>query len=72
MILSETTVRPVDCVRELGVLVDNGITLTNHINKIAGHQHIHPHIASLSPVFWVALIFDQRASGKCLLQGQTL
>ena len=36
MILSGTTVRPVDCVRELGVLVDNGITLTNHVNKVAG------------------------------------
>ena len=35
-------------------------------------QHIYPHIASLSPAFRVALIFDQQASGKCLCQGQKL
>ena len=35
-------------------------------------QHIYPNIASLSPVFRVALIFDQQASGKWLCQGQKL
>ena len=41
MILSGTTVRPVDCVRDLGVLVDNGITLTNHVNKVATVYRLH-------------------------------
>ena len=41
MILSGTTVRLVDCVRDLGVLVDNGITLTNHVNKAAGLCYFH-------------------------------
>ena len=41
MILSGTTVRPVDCVRDLGVLVDKGITLTNHVNKVAGLCYFH-------------------------------
>ena len=41
MVLSGTTVRPVDCVRDLGVLVDSGITLANHVNKVAGLCYFH-------------------------------
>ena len=29
-------VRPVDCVRDLGVLIDSNMTLSNHVNNVAG------------------------------------
>ena len=29
-------VRPVDCVRDLGVLIDSNMTLSNHVNNLAG------------------------------------
>ena len=29
-------VRPVDCVRDLGVLIDINMTLSNHVNNVAG------------------------------------
>ena len=29
-------VRPVDCVRDLGVLIDSNMTLSNHVNNMAG------------------------------------
>ena len=36
MCLLGTIVWSVDCIRDLGVLVDIHITLTNHVNKVAG------------------------------------
>ena len=29
-------VRPVDCVRDLGILIDSNMTLSNHVNNVAG------------------------------------
>ena len=29
-------VRPVECVRDLGVLIDSNMTLSNHVNNVAG------------------------------------
>ena len=29
-------IRPVDCVRDLGVLIDSNMTLSNHVNNVAG------------------------------------
>ena len=33
---SEVELRPVDCVRDLGVLIDSGMTLARHVNHISG------------------------------------
>ena len=31
-----TDIRPVNCVRDLGVLIDSNMTLSNHVNNVAG------------------------------------
>ena len=36
MRVSDVDLRPVDCVRDLGVLIDNGVTLARHVNYISG------------------------------------
>ena len=34
-------IRPVDSVRDLGVLIDSGITLSDHVNKVAALCYFH-------------------------------
>ena len=34
--MSDVDLRPVDCVRDLGVLIDSGMTLARHVNHISG------------------------------------
>ena len=36
MRVSDVDLRPVDCVRDLGVLIDSGMTLARHVNHISG------------------------------------
>ena len=36
MRVSDVDLRPVDCVRDLGVLIDSGMTLARHVNYISG------------------------------------
>ena len=36
MTVCDADVRPVDCVRDLGVLIDSNMTLSNHVNNMAG------------------------------------
>ena len=36
MRVSDVDLRPVDCVRDLGVLIDSGMTLARHVNNISG------------------------------------
>ena len=36
MTVCGAVVRPVDCVRDLGVLIDSNMTLSNHVNNVAG------------------------------------
>ena len=36
MIDCEADVRPVECVRDIGVLIDSNMTLLNHVNNVAG------------------------------------
>ena len=34
-------IRPVDSVRDLGVLIDSGLTLSDHVNKVAALSYFH-------------------------------
>ena len=34
-------IRPVDSVRDLGVLIDSGLTLSDHVNKVAALCYFH-------------------------------
>ena len=36
MRVSDVDLRPVDCVQDLGVLIDSGMTLARHVNHISG------------------------------------